>query len=241
MKHYVIGDVHGQYKTLISLVKKLPKDSRLIFVGDLVDGGKNSSKVVKFVRENGHLCVMGNHEMMMVSHANKLAKGCGDGVSSLPSNVWFTNGGIDTLLSYGMIQLKQGKPVSLDCDKRKLETLKEDIKWMESLPLYIELDIPHKSSKPVVISHAPISSVWNLRNLDSAFNFFSKVVTTNRRNPNENTPIFNIFGHTPVEFGPEVKKHYVNVDTGCYKEKPGYSKLSAYCIESGDVFSAKNK
>lgn len=36
MNHYVIGDVHGHYDTLIALVAKLPRDARLVFVGDRI-------------------------------------------------------------------------------------------------------------------------------------------------------------------------------------------------------------
>ncbi|MCF6206994.1 MAG: metallophosphoesterase [Sulfurovum sp.] len=67
MHQYIIGDVHGEYDALMRLVAKLPKDAKLIFVGDLVDRGSRSADVVKFVRENAHSCVMGNHEEMMIS------------------------------------------------------------------------------------------------------------------------------------------------------------------------------
>ena len=62
---YVIGDVHGHYKTLLALTEKLPQNAKLIFVGDLIDRGPQSMEVVKFVRESGYLCVMGNHEHIM--------------------------------------------------------------------------------------------------------------------------------------------------------------------------------
>lgn len=41
---YIISDVHGCYKTLLALIDKLPnkKDSKIVFVGDLVDRGANS-------------------------------------------------------------------------------------------------------------------------------------------------------------------------------------------------------
>ena len=39
MYTYIIGDVHGHYQTLLSLVAKLPQDAKLIFVGDLIDRG----------------------------------------------------------------------------------------------------------------------------------------------------------------------------------------------------------
>ena len=35
-------------------------------------------------------------------------------------------------------------------------------------------------------------------------------------------PIFNIYGHTPAEFGAEIEDDYVNVDTGCYVNEYGY-------------------
>ena len=31
MKHYIIGDVHGHYDTLMILIERLPKDEKLIY------------------------------------------------------------------------------------------------------------------------------------------------------------------------------------------------------------------
>ncbi|MDY0264258.1 MAG: metallophosphoesterase [Sulfurospirillum cavolei] len=42
--HYVIGDVHGHFDTLKALVAKLPTEATLVFVGDLVDRGRQSSE-----------------------------------------------------------------------------------------------------------------------------------------------------------------------------------------------------
>ena len=64
---YVIGDVHGHYNALMKLVKNLPSNAKLVFVGDLIDRGSQSREVIKFVRENGHLCVLGSHEKMMIN------------------------------------------------------------------------------------------------------------------------------------------------------------------------------
>ena len=38
---YIIGDVHGCYDTLMALIAKLPEDAEIVFVGDLIDRGKN--------------------------------------------------------------------------------------------------------------------------------------------------------------------------------------------------------
>jgi len=61
-KHYIIGDIHGEYQTLLALVAKLPKDAKLIFVGDLIDRGLQSRELVEYIRKNNHQVVRGNHE-----------------------------------------------------------------------------------------------------------------------------------------------------------------------------------
>jgi serine/threonine protein phosphatase 1 len=45
-KHYIIGDIHGEYKILLKLIAKLPKDAKLIFVGDLIDRGLQSREII---------------------------------------------------------------------------------------------------------------------------------------------------------------------------------------------------
>lgn len=80
----IIGDVHGCYKTLMALMEKLPKDRRVCFVGDLIDRGPLSKEVVRFVRENNHLCVIGNHEDMSINNVTE----------------WVKHGGMQTFSSY---------------------------------------------------------------------------------------------------------------------------------------------
>lgn len=61
----IIGDVHGCYEELIELLEKCHYDlenDRLIFLGDLINKGPYSRKVVNFVMEGGHECIQGNHE-----------------------------------------------------------------------------------------------------------------------------------------------------------------------------------
>lgn len=235
--HYVIGDVHGHYNTLIALIEKLPKDAKLIFVGDLVDRGEQSADVVRFVRENNHLCVMGNHEELMLTYGDVFISSYCQEQPLSQHNIWYSNGGINTLLSYGVISLKDGKLQKVPSPEKQLLVLRDDLKWMQALPLYIELDIEHVSCKPVVVSHAPITTVWGMRQVDSLFSTFCRMATTNRRDPDEDAKIFNIFGHTPMSGGVKVRPHFVNVDTGCYVSKDGYNRLSAYCIETGETVS----
>ena len=240
MQHYIIGDIHGHYDTLMKLVAKLPSDAKLIFVGDLIDRGSQSAEVVKFVREGGHGCVMGNHEQLMDAFGSSFAVFVEQDEPIKTNSNWYSNGGMATLKSYGLIDIEEGKPVVTHDAKEKLVQFKADIKWIRKLPLYIELDIAHPSSKPVVISHAPVATIWGLRYSDAMYKTFLDTVLWNRREPDEDTKIFNIFGHTVTPYGVEVKPHYVNVDTGCYMVRSGYGMLSAYCVQSGEVVSVKS-
>ncbi len=63
---WVIGDVHGEYNKLLRLIQKLPANAQVCFVGDLIDRGRDSAKVVKYVIDNQHKCTLGNHEIMMI-------------------------------------------------------------------------------------------------------------------------------------------------------------------------------
>ena len=71
---FAIGDIHGCYKTLKTLLFdeiKITKDDELIFLGDLIDRGLKSKKVLKLIlrlKRNGFKvsCLMGNHEIMLL-------------------------------------------------------------------------------------------------------------------------------------------------------------------------------
>jgi len=78
----VIGDVHGCYDELMTLLEKLgydttepnrvvpPQGRKAVFVGDLVDRGPNSPAVLRLVtrmvRDGRALCVPGNHDVKLL-------------------------------------------------------------------------------------------------------------------------------------------------------------------------------
>ncbi len=115
MNTYVIGDVHGHYDTLMQLVAKLPCDAKLVFVGDIIDRGKKSAEVVRFVREGGHLCVMGNHEELMIKDAPYVLNAYDKDRTLDLYSTWFSNGGTWTLTSYNIIKLLDGRPHRKRC------------------------------------------------------------------------------------------------------------------------------
>lgn len=65
MKYLVIGDIHGCYRELMELLDKaaLRSEDRIIALGDILDRGPDSAKVMDFFSSNNQTtCLMGNHE-----------------------------------------------------------------------------------------------------------------------------------------------------------------------------------
>jgi bis(5'-nucleosyl)-tetraphosphatase (symmetrical) len=70
-KLYAVGDVQGCAPSLKALVKKLPKKSNLIFLGDLVNRGPDSLgalRQLKSLQESGRAeCLLGNHDLHLLA------------------------------------------------------------------------------------------------------------------------------------------------------------------------------
>lgn len=68
---YAIGDVQGCRSQLEQLIKKLPKDGKIICVGDLVNRGPDSLgtlRLLKGLQEAGRAeCILGNHDLHLLA------------------------------------------------------------------------------------------------------------------------------------------------------------------------------
>lgn len=103
---YAVGDVHGRLDLLDELLNRIEADdvqrgsaeTRLIFLGDLVDRGPASMAVVERIRtlalaDRQIVCLKGNHEELLIRAYNGDRKA---------ANVFTRVGGRETLLSYGV-------------------------------------------------------------------------------------------------------------------------------------------
>lgn len=85
---YVIGDIHGHHSRLMETLSRINFDfenDRLFCVGDLIDRGPESGKVLNLLAENWFYSLLGNHEYYMLSglkHNNSKHK-----------MMWLENGG----------------------------------------------------------------------------------------------------------------------------------------------------
>lgn len=117
-----IGDIHGCYHTMCDLFKQIDYSSEtdtLVFIGDYIDRGPYSAKVVETIRllqrqlgRDKVICLRGNHEKFAIDTGGFL------------DQLWAWNGGMYTIMSY------DDNP----------DQLKSDIAWFRSLPLYYETD-----------------------------------------------------------------------------------------------------
>ncbi|MGQ9865716.1 MAG: metallophosphoesterase [Pseudanabaenaceae cyanobacterium] len=95
MRRLVIGDVHGHYAGLMSLLELvgLTKGDRLYFLGDLIDRGEKSAAVVDWVMAEATESLLGNHEYMCLeAHQHP--------PTAMAWRGWLANGGSKTLTSY---------------------------------------------------------------------------------------------------------------------------------------------
>jgi len=96
-KTYVIGDIHGCYKSLCSLLELIgDTGDTLIFLGDYVDRGPDSKKVVSLVAQLKKerprvITLLGNHEAMFLRY-----------LSGSDQQLFLRSGGQYTLDSYGI-------------------------------------------------------------------------------------------------------------------------------------------
>ena len=94
---FAIGDIHGCDSALERILEllQLTQEDRLIVLGDVVDRGPNSARVLDvLVQLRGHcdlIFIMGNHEQMMLDALE----------NGLPGSMWMMHGGEPTLASYG--------------------------------------------------------------------------------------------------------------------------------------------
>ena len=65
-----IGDIHGCHEELTRLLARLQvtSDDRLILLGDLINRGPDSTKVLDIVRQYDCVPLLGNHELRLLEH-----------------------------------------------------------------------------------------------------------------------------------------------------------------------------
>ncbi len=189
---FVIGDVHGCFNTLLKLLKQLPKDANLIFVGDLCDKGNFSKETIEFVMNNNHTCIKGNHEYLFYNYVR-------DAIFRDKHNMWSTNkvyGGMRTVNNY----------------KDEPDLIQKHIEWIETLPHFLEFD-------NYFITHGFGLPYYSRRYEDQVKRklMVNRVHEDSYKQDWEDInqhQVINIFGHCKFD-EVLVEEKYYGIDTGC--------------------------
>lgn len=200
---YAVGDVHGHARQLADLYRRLiadgmePDRDTVVFLGDYIDRGPESRRVVGMVREwlqrSPHwVALMGNHEDMLLS---LLEYGADD-----PDEfgMWWYQGGRETYLGYGGILGHRGD------HPRDLHAVigGEHRDWLASLPTLYETDrfifvhgglVPGRPAGET----DPRDRIWIREPFLSSGYDWGKVV---------------VHGHTPI-LEPVVRPNRIGIDT----------------------------
>lgn len=203
MDTFVIGDVHGCAEHLEALLGIIGSDfdrRRIIFLGDLIDRGEGSRRVLGLVRDELSSCdasrlIMGNHEELMLAFLD-------DPKNDAALEAWKQKGGSATLASFGLDDSMPGRKLaSRLAGFPELEVLASSRSQIQSASFMFV----HAGVRPGV--PLDMQDDYDLRWIREPFlssdEGFRKVV---------------VHGHTPTESRlPEVGHSRINLDTGSFR------------------------
>ncbi|MEO5325126.1 metallophosphoesterase family protein [Mesorhizobium sp. CC13] len=208
---YAVGDVHGCYRELCSLEEKIVADAArlpgrklIIMLGDYVDRGPDSAKVLDHLLAappDGfeRICLVGNHETQTLDYL--------DGRMSL--DAWLATGARSTLFSYDIdaehLAEIYGNSTRLDGYIRA-NFPREHVEFIRSLPILAYSDrfvFVHAGIRPGV----PLLEQEDTDLLYIRGDFFEASRRLDR---------WVIHGHTPVE-RPRLDGRRLDIDTAAFK------------------------
>lgn len=193
---YIIADIHGCYGKLMNTLDSVEfnfETDRVFCVGDMVDRGPDSLKVLQLLDTEWFFSVVGNHEYMTIQYL--------DSVVSI-SNTYINNGG------QWFIELPEH------------EQYRVINNYINRLPIAIEVET---LIGQIGIIHADCPNDWlDIHEKIREEKLLEWIWNRNRYKYNDNTVIDNIrivyHGHTVVPYN-IVKGNRVYMDTGAVFNK----------------------
>ena len=144
---YAVGDIHGQIDMLDDALARIERDggrdAKIVFLGDLVDRGPDSSGVIDLLmtgkaKGRNWTILRGNHDRMYSCFLEELPR---PDPQILLGMDWFSDriGGRKTLASYGIETTETSRYYQVHSVARDVIP-HSHVRFMESLPAFLEHD-----------------------------------------------------------------------------------------------------
>ncbi|MCC5657285.1 serine/threonine protein phosphatase [Nostoc sp. XA010] len=199
-RRIVIGDVHGHYEGLMTLLEAIAptSDDQIYFLGDLIDRGPHSSQVVNFVKRHNYSCLLGNHEQMLLNILTN------ERTSSPTMQAWLYSGGQATVASYHEASIPD-----------------DHLDWFKSLPTYLDLGdiwLTHAGVDPSksVTEQTADELCW----IREEFHSIEKPYFPDKLIIIGHTITFTLPGVSPGKLAQG--QGWLDIDTGAYHPKSGW-------------------
>lgn len=189
---YAVGDIHGRLDMLESLIAACRqhaggREMQFVFLGDYIDRGPQSAGVVRLLfglqsqAPEAVVTLKGNHEAWATAVADGTEK----------ANAWLRNGGVATLRSYGVTDVRELPP--------------EHLSWMRSLRL------TYDDGRRLFV-HAGVDP---RRSLDAQREHDLLWIREPFLDDGRDYGRLIVHGHTPLEgVVPDLRRNRLNLDTG---------------------------
>ena len=232
---YVMSDIHGQYELFRNLMEQiiLGKDDTLYVLGDVVDRGPDSMKILKYMMANPNIIpIMGNHELMalpclklLVSELSK------DFLHKLSSQAhqsfaeWTLNGGISTIQEFLKLPQEERRQV-VEYIESFRPSGKEIINNWEYWLVHAGMEYFSESRR--LEEYSVEELVWKRTDFDIAY--FKNITVVSGH-----TPTQNILGNSRPGYIFILNNH-IAIDCGAGGNN---GRLAVICLDTGEEYYAE--
>lgn len=215
---FAIGDLHGCRNTFEHLLTeeiKIKRSDKIYCLGDYVGRGPNAKGVIDYIlklRKKGYAIhtLRGNHEALLLDAAKDAEK----------QKLWLSNGGVETLESFGIKSLKRLPEKYEEFLKRTKFYIATSENVFVHAGLNFSIPDPFADKRAMLWTREPLFIYHKIQ----------------RR--------ILVHGHTPISIAQlhsQPSIHKINIDTGCvYKSRIGCGHLTAVELPSKEFISVRN-